>query len=119
MRVVFWMVTACFGSWAVAATLAPGHRMDVLFGMLGPLVAVAGTWLAIERTARVNPLGIAEVLLSGFVVKLLFFALYVGTVMLVARPDRVPFVVSFTTYFVVLYAAEALMLRRLTGRLTQ
>jgi len=118
MTAVFWMVTACFGSWAVAAMLAPAHRTDVLLGMLGPLVAVAGTWLALERTARVNPRGITEVLLSGFVVKLLFFALYVGAVMLLARPDRMPFVVSFTGYFVVLYAAEALMLRRLTGRLT-
>lgn len=118
MRVVLWMVTASVGSWAVAASLAPAYRMDVLLGMLGPLVAVAGTWLAIARTARVNPRGVTEVLLSGFVVKLFFFALYVGAVMLVARPGRVPFVLSFTSYFVVLYAVEALMLRRLTERLT-
>lgn len=98
--------------------LAPALMAEVFFGMLGPFVAVAGTWLLIERTARVNPAGLTQVLMTGFAVKMLFFALYVVVVMTMANLQRVPFVLSFTAYFITLYATEALQLRRLSGRLT-
>jgi hypothetical protein len=118
MTPVFWMTTACLGSWALAAWLMPLHEAAVFFGMLGPLAAAAGTWLILARTARVNPAGITRVILSGFVVKALFFAGYIVMVLETIRADRTAFVVSFTGYFVLLYGTDALLLRRLSGRLT-
>jgi hypothetical protein len=118
MTAVLWMAAASFGSWAVAAAIAPAHRTAVFFGMLGPFLAVAVTWVLLERASRVNPNGKTQILLSGFAVKLVFFALYVVAVLVGAGVDRVPFVLSFFGYFVALYGAEALLLRRLSGRLT-
>jgi hypothetical protein len=50
---------------------------------------------------------------AGFAIKLVFFGAYltVGLRVLSLRP--VPFVVSFTGYFIVLYLIEALYLKRL------
>ena len=118
MTAVFWMAAASFGSVAAGALLVPDHRTELFFGMLGPFLAVAVTWLLLERAARVNPAGVTQVLLSGFAVKLLFFGLYVAAVIKLAGVERVPFVLCFSAYFVALYGVEALLLRRLTTRLT-
>jgi hypothetical protein len=118
MTTVFWMSAVSFGTVAAGALLVPDHRMELFFGMLGPFLAVAVTWLLLERTARMNPAGLTQVLMSGFVVKLLFFGLYVAAVVKLAAVDRVPFVLCFSSYFVALYGVEALLLRRLTTRLT-
>jgi hypothetical protein len=118
MTAVFWMSAVSFGSVAAGALVVPDYRTELFFGMLGPFLAVAVTWFLLERAARVNPSGVTQVLLSGFAVKLLFFGLYVTAVIKLAGVERVPFVLCFSSYFVALYGVEALLLRRLTTRLT-
>ena len=112
------MVASAVTSWLGVAAVAPHLATAVFFGMFGPLVAVAGTWAMIERTARRNPAGVTPLMMAAFVVKMVFFAVYVAVVVLWSGADRSPFIVSFTAYFVTLYAAEALLLRRLFGRTT-
>lgn len=118
MMLVIWMAIGCLGSWLAAMLVAPQLMAEVFFGMLAPFLAVATTWLLIERAARVNPAGVTQILLGAFAVKMVFFGLYVVAVITMAKVDRTPFVLSFTAYFVALYATEALQLRRLSGRLT-
>ena len=118
MILVLWMTAACLASWLAATLIAPAHTVAVFFGMLGPLVAVAGTWLMVERASRLNPAGMTSLMMAAFVVKMGFFGLYVVAVLKLARVESTPFVLSFTTYFITLYAIEALLLKRLSGRLT-
>jgi hypothetical protein len=115
---VTWMTAICLGAWWAAAWIAPAHAAAIFFGMLGPLVAVAGTWLVVVRTARVNPAGMTAVMMAGFAVKLVFFGAYVVAVVRFAGVEAVPFVTSFVVYLITLYAIEARLLQRLSGRLT-
>jgi hypothetical protein len=66
-----------------------------------------------ERTYRRNPAGLTAVMIVAFGVKLVFFGLYVAGVLSVLPVRAVPFVVSFTAYFIGLHLAEALFLRTL------
>jgi hypothetical protein len=118
MTLVLWMAAASLGSWLAAALFLPAHAAAIFFGMLGPLVAVAGTWLLVERASKGNPAGLASVLVGAFAVKMIFFGLYVVAVVKLAGVGPMPFVLSFTVYFLSLYVAEALLLRRLSSRLT-
>jgi hypothetical protein len=115
---MLWMTLGCLASWFVARLVRPDLGAEVFFGMLGPLVAVAGTWLLVERASRMNPAGVTSVMMAAFLVKMVFFGAYVAAVVTWWEVERTPFIVSFTGYFVTLYAAEALLLRRLFGRLT-
>jgi len=99
----------------VAMLVAPDLRADVAWGMLGPLVAVTATWVAIEQTHRRNPGRVMGVLMQAFIVKVLFFGAYVVVMFRVVGVRMVPFVVSFTSYFLVLYLVEAVLLQRLSG----
>lgn len=108
------MVAASVVSW-LAATFVVGTRtgLEMLFGMLGPLVATTVSWIATERTFRRDPHRVTSLMIVGFGAKVLFFGAYV-TVMLAGLSLRpVPFVASFTGFFIGLYALEAVYLRRL------
>ena len=115
MTPLWWMAGASAASWLVI-TAAAGRRLhpEVLYGMLAPLASACATWVAIQRAHAAAPERVTTVMIAGFGLKMLFFAGYVALMlrMLALRP--VPFVVSFTGYFIALYAMEALFLRRLT-----
>jgi hypothetical protein len=100
--------------WALV-TLVAGTRVhpELLFGMLGPLLATAGTWIAAERTYRRNPQALTGVMLGGLLVKALFFAGYVAVMLRGLDLRPLPFVFGFTAFFIGLYGLEALFLKRL------
>jgi hypothetical protein len=109
-----WMIALSVASWLILVAIAGlDFFPELTAGMAGPLVVSATSWWLVERTHRTNPAGVTRVLMSAFMVKAVFFAAYVlGVVgLLGARP--VPFILSFTGYFVALYATQALLMRRL------
>jgi hypothetical protein len=117
MKSVAWMTMGSVASWLLAMTIVPhAPRTEWLAGMLGPLVAVAISWVAIERAHRRDASQVGAVLLVAFPVKALFFAGYVAVMLRGFAMRPVPFIVSFTCYFVALYAVEALLLQRLSSR---
>jgi hypothetical protein len=114
MTPVGWMVGASAGS-AVAAIGVFGRRaaVEILCGMLAPLVAATGSWVIAERTFRRNPERLTAVMIAAFGAKVVFFGAYVAVMLAVLGLRPTPFVVSFTGYFIGLYLIEALCLRRL------
>jgi len=111
---VWWMVGLSGLSWLVAAALlAPQARIEVLYGMLGPLAMVTGSWILMERAYRRDPERLTAVMVAAFVGKLVFFGAYVTVMLRVLSLRPRTFVASFTGYFIALYLIEALYLRRL------
>lgn len=108
------MVGASLAVW-LGATAITGSRtgLEVLAGMVGPLIVATGTWVMTERTYRRHPERLTALMIAAFGVKMVFFGVYVA-VALMALPVRpIPFVTSFIGYFIGLYLIEALYLRRL------
>jgi hypothetical protein len=96
--------------------ISSGVNPEALFGMLGPLVAACASWIAVERIHAVAPERVMSVMLTAFMAKMMFFGIYVAGMLRGLELRRTPFVVSFTVYFVALYAMEALFLKRLFER---
>ena len=118
MMAVIGMAAVCVAVWLAVVLASPEHAPSVFFGILGPFAAVAGTWLLIERVARQNAAALTSVMMMGFVVKMVLFAIYVVAVFRLADVDWTAFTTSFAAAFIGLYAVEAVLLRRLIGRLT-
>jgi hypothetical protein len=117
MRVVAWMAGLSLLSWLVVAAL-PGMESDreVLFGLLGPLAAVSATWILVDRTHRSHPERLPALLIAGLAGKMIFFGGYVTVMLTALALQPVPFAVSFTAYFLALYAVQAVCLQRLSAR---
>ena len=107
------MVGGSVAAWVVAATAGPGLRRELLFGMLAPLVMAVVSWELAERTYRQDPARLMGLMVTAFAGKMVFVGAYVALMLqgLALRP--VPFVASFTAFFIGLLVAEALCLRRL------
>jgi len=114
MKPVAAMAAAGGVSWLIAALVVDQRTgTEILFGMLGPLAATTVTWVLVERIYRQRVEVLTTVMATAFVAKIVFFGAYLAIMILLLRFRPVPFVVSFTSYFIGLYLMEALYLRRL------
>jgi hypothetical protein len=109
------MIAGCLAT-ALAAIGVAGRALapEILLGMLGPLGAVTVSWALVARAHAKNPAGVTLLLVAMFIAKMLFFGAWVVGLVAVAGLAPKPFIVSFTGYFVVLYAVEAVLLQRLS-----
>ena len=114
MKPLAWMVGASVGSWlAIAAWSGVSNSREVLFGMLAPLAGAASTWLLVARTFPSRPEMVTPLMVAAFAAKLVFFGVYVTIMLRVLSLRPLPFVASFTAYFIALHLFEALCLQRL------
>jgi len=92
---------------------ALGRGSEVLLGVVAPVVTTAASWVSVTRAWQTAPASSMAVLIRGFVVKAVFFVVWVTIVMkgLEVRPE--PFVASLTVSFLVLHFIEAWYLKRL------
>jgi len=116
MSPIAWMAGAGVTSW-LAVTAVAGDRLnpEALYGMLAPLVGTCLSWLTAERTYKSAPERLTAVMILGFAIKLVFFAGYMTVMLRVLSLRPQPFVTMFVTYFIFLYAMQALFLKRLTA----
>jgi|SoiMethySBSTD1v2_1073268.scaffolds.fasta_scaffold1393976_2 hypothetical protein len=114
MKPVAVMVAGSVGAWTVAALMVDARtRVEVLFGMAGPLAMAAGSWVLVERTFARNAQLLTSVMIAAFAFKVVFFGAYVVAMIALLSLRPAPFVASFVGYFVGLYLIEALYLRRM------
>lgn len=108
------MAAASVASWLVAAVFVDRPTsVAILFGMLGPLAAAIATWLLVSRVYRQRPAETTGLMAGAFLLKMVFFGGYVAIMLRIAGFRPVPFVISFTGFFIGLYLMEALYLKRL------
>ena len=115
-----WLMTAVSLVTAMAIAALPGVDGDreVLFGMLAPLAGAALTWILAARLFPAHPERLTSMMMAAFGGKLVFFGAYVAVMLKVLQLEPMPFVASFTGYFVTLHIIEALYLQKLfAGRI--
>ncbi len=101
-------------SWVVVwLTFGPDVGLSALAGMIAPLVVALGSWVATERVYRRSPERVTSLMIAAFAGKMVFFGTYVIVALRLPSVRAVPFVVSFTSYFIGLHLIEAVWLRRL------
>lgn len=114
MTPLWWMVGASvLSSLAVAALPGVDADREVLFGMLAPLTGAAATWVLVARIFPSRPEALTSLMVAAFGAKLVFFGTYVAVMLTQLALRPVPFVTSFTVYFIALHLFEALCLQRL------
>lgn len=114
MKPLWWMAGLSLLTAAAVASV-PGFDGDreVLFGMLAPLIGASVTWVLAARLFPSRPELLTTMMLAAFGAKLVFFGAYVAIMLRVLELEPMPFVASFTAYFVTLHLVEALYLQRL------
>ena len=111
---IVWMIA---GSLTTAGVLAAvfGTRVmpELALGLAGPLLSAVVSWQILERTHRAAPERLTNVMITSFGVKVLLFGLYLVLMLKVLALRPMPFMLSFTGYYVALHVVEAVCLKRL------
>jgi hypothetical protein len=114
VKPLVWMAGSSVISWVIAAIVGGAAvNPEALFGMAGPLMSATATWVAIERTHASAPERVMQMMIVGFVLKMVLFAAYIVLMFGVLGMRPIPFVVAFAAYFITLHVMEALFLRQL------
>ena len=114
MTAVMWMTCTSLVSWLVTRVITDGRGdPEIVLGMVGPLAAAIGSWVAYERAHRGAPGRLTNVMIAALAVKMVFFGGYVVVMLRGLDLRPMPFVVSFASYFIALHTIEATFLRRL------
>jgi hypothetical protein len=114
MNLAWWMVGGAVVTWlAVAAVPGVESDVEIFFGMLAPLMGAVATWVLVVRTYPSSPERLTPRMVMAFGGKVVFFGVYVTVMLAVLSLRPVPFVVSFTAYFIGLHFFEAVCLQRL------
>ena len=114
-----WMVGTSAATWLLLSVSARSVNPEAFFGMLGPLASACATWVVVARTAAAAPERVTGVMVTGLVVKMVFFGAYVAGMLKGAGLRPVPFVVSFAGFFIALHAMEAVFLRRVFAEMAR
>ena len=113
MKPVWWMVgVGLLSSLAVAALPNVDSDREVLLGMIAPLAAAIGTWVLVVRIYASRPEWLTPLMIAAVGCKLAFFGVYVTIMLKLLALRPLPFVISFTSYFIGLHLFEALCLQR-------
>jgi hypothetical protein len=114
MTLVCWMVGGSLLSWlAAVALLGRTAGLEVFWGMIAPLIVASATWVLMRKTHRKHPERVTSLMILAFAGKMVFFGAYVALALTMFPLRPVPFVISFTSYFIALHVTEAIWLRRL------
>jgi hypothetical protein len=114
MKLAWWMLTgSILSSLSLAILLGSRNRIEIWTGMLGPLAAAFVSWIAMERQYRQRPEGLTGLMIKAFAVKMIFFGIYIAVLLKIGLVQLIPFVISFSGYFLCLHSVEAIGLRRL------
>jgi len=114
MRLARWVAAGAAGSAAAAVAVAGArYAAEIVLGMCGPLAETIASWVIAEHVYRHRPERLTAVMLTAFAGKLVFFGAYVAVALIGLSLQPVPFVASFTAYFIALHLVEALAFRRL------
>lgn len=107
MKIIIYLTLLCFGTWGLAAGLI-GHASELLWAMLGPWgVGVLTLWSA-RRTYERDPEQLTGLMLKSFVGKMIFYGIYITLLIVFSTISKVPFIIGFAVYFIVLHIIEAL-----------
>jgi hypothetical protein len=115
MSLVSWMAGGSLLSWLIASAAlgVRSGRVDILLGMLAPLLATSVSWLLMERTHARDPRQLTRAMVKAFASKMIFFGLYLAWMLKLTSVSPRLFAISFACYLIVLYLVEALWLWRL------
>ena len=113
------LVAVCVTSCGLIATLVTPDAVAAAFmGMLAPLIVGIATIVMVERTTRNEPRALTSRMTIAFLAKMLFYAAYVSVVLALVTTTPIPFMVSFTVYFVALQFTEAVYFKTLFTRIS-
>ena len=102
----------------IGGTIYPQYLSEILLGMTAPLLVTVFSIFWIEKVFKTDKEKLTATMARSFFIKMVLFALYFIIILSVYTFEPIPFVISFTGFFILFYIIEAIFLQKLfqTGK---
>ena len=97
----------------VGGTFFNDYSSEIFLGMVAPLLLSIVSVLWSESSFKKSPQMLTNTLIKTFIARAIFFALYFILIFTYYDFEQIPFIISFTSFFMIFYAIEALFLQKL------
>ena len=97
----------------VVGTVSSQYSSEILLGMIAPLLVSIFSIQFVKRANLASPKKLIGTLTKSFFIKMVLFALYFIIILTFYAFDPIPFVISFTCFFILFYIIEAIFLQKL------
>ena len=94
-------------------SLYPQYIYEIILGMLAPLLVSIISIIQINNLYKNDPQKITATITKSFLFKMIFFAIYFIIILSIYAFKPIPFVISFTGFFILFYIIEAVFLQKL------
>ena len=102
----------------VGGAIFPQYIKEIFIGMTAPLLVTVFSILWINKVFKLDSTKVTAVMTKSFFIKMVLFALYFIIILSFYAFEPIPFVISFTSFFILFYLIEAIFLQKLfqTGK---
>ena len=97
----------------LSGTLFSAYSSEIFLGMLAPLLLSILSILWNENSFKKDSQKLTNTLIKSFMVRAVFFAVYLILIFTYYDFEQIPFIISFTSFFMIFYVVEALFLQKL------
>ncbi|MDP6533249.1 MAG: hypothetical protein QF845_03350 [Candidatus Marinimicrobia bacterium] len=115
MRLFGFGFIASMGAAGLAGFMFSEFRTDIFFGWLGPAAAGTGSTLFLLQAAKKGQRAVTKSIQNGFIIKMVYYGVYITAVFKLYGFEPVPFMCSFLGFFLVLHTLEAIIIKDLVN----
>ena len=114
MKFIISIIILGFGiSGLIGSTIFSEYFIEILLGMTAPLFVTVFSILWIKKVFKVDPEKTTATMTKAFFIKMVLFALYFIIILSFYTFEPNPFVISFTSFFILFYIIEVMFLQNL------
>ena len=114
MKLFLFGAVLSIGVLGIAGWIFPLYLLELFLGWFGPVLAGFITMYFVIQAAKKEPYSITKTLVKGFVLKMVFYGLYIIIFFKLYSFKPIPFVCSFAGFFLGLHALEAVVIKDLS-----
>lgn len=100
----------CLGTWGLIVG-GIGYTKEIFLGMIAPLIIGIMSIILLSIAHQKSSEKVNKIMIKLFAGKMVFYALYFIYIFTFYTFNPMPFILSFTGYFITLHISEALFLR--------
>lgn len=115
MKLFIYAVVASLGIIGLAIGLYPGFILEIFLGWFLPVFAGVVTMSFVSLANKKSPTILTKTLTIGFAIKMLYYGIGILLLTQLNAFEPIPFVCSFSGFFLGLHAIEAVIIKRISN----
>lgn len=97
----------------ISGLMYPQYVNEIFLGMISPLIIGIISIQVSKNVFQKSPEKLTASLTKSFLIKMVLYALYFIVILSFYNFEPIPFIISFTGFFILFYVIEAIFLQKL------